>query len=429
MSQERVFKDLISFYRGLSRPRLDNGKFIFEGSLGDNITLLRLLWVDAASMANFCIKYHGGERSTEYDEDFPDIDALDAITLEVKVPIGQFQFKSGLSEYLDGANFFNLAAMEPNVYLAKEDYLFGERPNCIDISKVVIISEMIDCFKKLSDFHDKTEVSGLLKLVFVDTTAENGKVTPPIVIEPKIKLSHMEFPILDLVVLNKVLSEDEDNIHVDEKKALFRVSIFEILKGIDNSQDKFDFLVENWNELLELYRGNFEAYITKFSFVKQKKEASEVYISLSSKLSTTLSSISGKLFGLPISLGVSLAVYKAESKLEAGVLVAGVLVSSWLIFVTVLEQRNVISAIKSSIDGIFSHTKSDKKSELSVLISNQKRQLTKQSRKLNRAMWVFIFISWVPTISAAYIYIDKFYPNAFHKMHAIVSAFFSSYFQ
>ncbi|HFK4650774.1 TPA: hypothetical protein ACG0MY_003782 [Serratia marcescens] len=425
MSQERVFKDLVSLYRGLSCPHLDNGEFIFEGSLGDNLLRLKSLWVDAASMAAFCIKFRDEERSTEFEEDFPDINHFDGVRLAVKVPIGHFQFKSGLSEYLNGANFFNLATMEPNVYLAKEDYLFGEQPNCIDISKVIVISEMIDCLKKLSNFHDKTEVSGLLKLVFVDTTAENGKVTPPIVIEPKIKLTHLESQKLDLTVLNKVLSEDEDNIHVDEKKALFRVSIFEILKGVDNNQDKFDFLVENWSELLELYRGNFEAYITKFSFLKQKREASEAYISLSAKLSGALSSISGKLFGLPVSLGVSLAVYKAEGKLEGGLLVGGVLVTSWLIFVTVLEQRNVISAIKGSIDGIFSHTKSDKKSELSILIRTQKKQLTKQSRKLNRSMWLFMLLSWVPTLSAAYIYIDKFYPNAFHKLYAVVSAFFT----
>ncbi|MEY5509517.1 hypothetical protein WI973_26605, partial [Salmonella enterica subsp. enterica serovar Corvallis] len=175
----------------------------------------------------------------------------------------------------------------------------------------------------------------------------------------RITIESISFPMVDLAIFKSIKENGTDNAHIQEKQAMFRVSIIEVLKDIDESKDKFNFLIEQWELLKETYYGNFECYLTNFSFLKQKKEAAENYMTVSSKISGTLSSISGKLFGLPISFAVAVAILKT-GKFESILALLGVAITSLLIALTIYDQKKVLKSIMNSIDALFSHTKAQR---------------------------------------------------------------------
>ncbi|STL80751.1 Uncharacterised protein [Escherichia coli] len=204
------------------------------------------------------------------------------------------------------------------------------------VQKALQLSQFITELYDLANYNDRVEHSGLLKLVFIDTGST--KKTAPIVIEPKINIESILLPMVDLTIFKTLKENGSDNAHIQEKQAMFRVSIIEILKDLDDSKDKFNFLVEHGSLLKETYYGNFECYLTNFSFLKQKKEAAENYMTVSSKISGTLSSISGKLFGLPISFAAVVAIVKVE-KFESILALLGVAITSVLIALTIYDQK------------------------------------------------------------------------------------------
>ena len=249
------------------------------------------------------------------------------------------------------------------------------------------------------------------------------KKTPPIVLEPKISIDNASYPAVDLSVFNNINNHENDNAHVQEKQSMFRVSVIEVLREVDGEEDNFNKLIKHWELLKETYYGNFECYLTNFSFLKQKKEAAENYMSVSSKISNTLSSISGKLFGLPISIGVALAILKSSEKFESILTLIGVAITSLLILFTIQDQRKVLYSIRASIDALFSHTKSAKSGELSELIASHKRDLFSQADKLNSVMVIFLILSVTPFILSLLVYLSKFEPAIVIKFDEYISIF------
>ena len=191
---------------------------------------------------------------------------------------------------------------------------------------------------------------------------------------------------------------------------------------LDNSKDKFNFLIEQWELLKETYYGNFECYLTNFSFLKQKKEAAENYMTISSKISGTLSSISGKLFGLPISFAVVVAILKA-GKFEGILALLGVAITSMLIALTIYDQKRVLESIRVSIDALFSHTKAQRSGELASLISKHKEDLYSQAKGLDTAMALLMLVSFLPILLSIGVYIYKFHPSVISSINWFVNVF------
>ncbi|HEN3623321.1 TPA: hypothetical protein U5E34_004241, partial [Yersinia enterocolitica] len=392
------FEKLVNLYRGLGRPMMADSQFVFKGKLKNNFMKLKELWDEHNPMLlDFEMSFNDSSAGTYFGNSFPtNIEHDTEVTLKVCLPSGDFQFVNSLDIFLLFDNKLNMGLDVENVYLVHEDYLFGEKADDPTIENVLILSRFINELSNLANYIDRIDDNGRLKIVFIDTGS--SKKTPPIVIEPNISMEIASYPTVDLSVFKNINNNENDNAHVQEKQAMFRVSLIEILREGDKEEDNFNSLVKHWDLLKETYYGNFECYLTNFSFLKQKREAAENYMSVSSKISNTLSSISGKLFGLPISIGVALTILKSSTKFEGILTLVGVMISSLLIFFTIQDQRKVLYSIRASIDALFSHTKSAKSGELSDLIASHKRDLYSQADKLNAAMVVFIIISTLPFI-------------------------------
>lgn len=419
------FGKLVSFYRGLGRPSVANSQFEFRGKLGGEYETLKDLWASHdVSMGSFDLTFDGNNYDTQVDTLFPEkLTEQTDVVLIVSLPAGDCQFVTSLNEFLGFDNNLNTGGIVENVYLVAEDFLFGEKSTNDSINNALLLSSFISELYELASYHDRMAFTGLLKLVFIDTGSDNGKVSPPIVIEPKITIENIIDNCVNLDLFKTIKESSIDNAHILEKKSMFRVSVIEILKDIESDINRFDFLIKHWDLLIETYNGNFECYLTNFSFIKQKKEAAENYMAVSTKISTTLSSISGKLFGLPISLGVAIAILKSSEKFESVLTLIGVAITSMLILFTIKDQRKVLSSIRESIDALFSHTKSSKSGELSNLIAKYKEQLYKQTDSLNSSMVLLMFFSALPFLLSLLAFVVKFEPGIIRKFDQFISIF------
>ncbi|WP_150318069.1 hypothetical protein [Enterobacter hormaechei] len=417
------FEKLVTFYRGLGKPSVVNCAFEYRGQLDNQFDIFKELWNKSDQrIADFELSFDSGSYGTCYEDSLPEeLTATTDIHLTVSLPAGNFRFIESLENFLLIDNNLNTGKQVENVYLIKEDFLFGEvAPVNEPVQKALQLSQFITELYDLANYNDRVEHSGLLKLVFIDTGST--KKTDPIVIEPKINIESILLPMVDLTIFKTLKENGSDNAHIQEKQAMFRVSIIEILKDVDDSKDKFNFLVEQWELLKETYYGNFECYLTNFSFLKQKKEAAENYMTVSSKISGTLSSISGKLFGLPISFAAVVAIVKVE-KFESILALLGVAITSILIALTIYDQKRVLESIRVSIDALFSHTKAQRSGELASLISKHKENLYSQVKGLDTAMAFLLLASFLPIILSIGTYIYKFHPSIVSNISWFVSTF------
>ncbi|WP_369789576.1 hypothetical protein [Rouxiella sp. WC2420] len=421
MADFNEFKLLVKLYRLLNRPDFDNNQCTFNGILAqDAHAILNEIWSNGSSLSEFTLLNGDDEISTAFGDPCPQYSS-DVVKLTIVFPSGDYTFKKNISSYLQGDNHLNKSEASHNVYLSEEDYDFSESDENItgELKSALELAKLINGLKLLSSYYYDDKISGCLNLVFIDSNPEIKDTSAPIVITPRITSEHLKKQLDSVGVIDSIMSSDADRLHKEEKSSLFRVSILELLNIERNGVNPFDKIVNNWDVLLSIYRGNFEAYLTKFSFLKQKKAASENYIELSSKISSCLSGISGKLFGLPVSLAVPLAILKSKDSFESLLLLLGVYAASLLIFITTQEQRKIINAIKSSIDSTFSYSEADNGSDLSNLISSQKLKLKSQANKLKFWMIVFSFVAWLPSFISTQIYFTKFI--TFDRVESILS--------
>ncbi|UYV56911.1 hypothetical protein OH655_15905 [Pantoea dispersa] len=404
------FKLLVKLYRLINRPELDNNQCTFDGILTqDAHVILNEIWSNDNSLSEFTLLNGANEISTTFGDPCPQYSS-DVVKLSIVFPSGDFTFKKNILSYLQGNNHLNKSEPSYNVYLSDEDYDFSESDENVtgNLKSALGLAKIINGLKLLSSYYYDDKISGCLNLVFIDSNPEIKDTSAPIVITPKITSDHLEKQLDSVDIIDNIMSSDIDRLHKEEKSSLFRVSILELLNIERSGGNPFDKIVNNWDVLLSIYRGNFEAYLTKFSFLKQKKAASENYIELSSKISSCLSGISGKLFGLPVSLAVPLAIFKSKDSFESLLLLLGVYAASLLIFITTQEQRKIINAISSSIDSTFSYSEANNGSDLFNLINSQKEKLKSQAKKLKFWMVIFSFIAWVPSLISTKIYFNKF---------------------
>ncbi|EAV7116476.1 hypothetical protein FCH95_12875, partial [Salmonella enterica] len=235
------FEKLVAFYRGLGKPSVINSSFEYRGQLTTQFDIFKDLWNNAdQSIADFELNFDSISCGTCYEDAFPESLTADKdVILTVSLPVGDFKFIESLEDFLLIDNNLNTGGRVENVYLVKEDFLFGEvNSKNEQVQKALQLSKFITELYELANYNDRVEHSGLLKLVFIDTS--NSKKTSPIVIEPRITSESISFPVVDLSIFKSIKENGTDNAHIQEKQAMFRVSIIEVLKDIDESKDKFN---------------------------------------------------------------------------------------------------------------------------------------------------------------------------------------------
>lgn len=414
------FQALIACYRELGRPAVENGSFVFTGELNlQQRAALGKIWKAADALADISLTLKDQQLQSRLNDDFPtdDFDDQD-VSITVRVPDGTYQFKSGLDELLAAPNPLNMGIDASNIYLAREDHLFGDEASNQRVIKTLHLSSLIFKLREIANYSDPITSKSSLKIVFI-VPSGNGEKQLPIVLEPKITPRLVDSLSPDLSILAGV--ENQDDAHYEERASVLRVSMFELFETCPKGHDGFDYLVTHWKDLIVSYRKNFDLYITKFCFLKQKREASESYRSLSDKISESFSSITGKLFGLPVSLAVVYAIFNSKSVVECLLLAIGGLMASIILIQVIKEQQRKRLSLHESIELVFESVsqKETFPGEMKDLLEKYTSSLKGQSRYVGRCLWAFRLTAWLPTFGAIALLCHKFPPDFAYTIHII----------
>lgn len=133
--------------------------------------------------------------------------------------------------------------------------------------------------------------------------------------------------------------------HHHSKKTIFSSTITEFVKQTPDGQKAFDFLVHNWDEFLRRFDNDFSTYLSGFAFHKAKREVAKSEFELADQFSKVLGDINSKLLSVPLSVAGIVALLKSNSPIEKLLLLAGLLIVSWLLYEVVKNQKRQLNRI------------------------------------------------------------------------------------
>lgn len=196
---------------------------------------------------------------------------------------------------------------------------------------------------------------------------------------------------------------DDAGIHQEERRALFRLSIADILGEADFASADLTYLVKRWPDVLEKYQYDVDAYISRFSFDKVRKEISQAELDMVTKLQSVVGDGATKLLGLPLSLATVLGIYHATSFIESLILCLGALLISVLLAGFTENQSLQLARIHGAFKVIFdplsgkmqTYPDSIRKSLASAI-----QGFNKQLRFSKRILTLIRILSWAPTLLA-----------------------------
>lgn len=306
-----------------------------------------------------------------------------------------------INKYLENNKSLSSGNYSSEYYILNEDYFSEENKNDLRFLKIQKLCEVIRGLAELAHYHDLKSYSDKLSLVFVSDGEPNR--TKPVIFVPQLKADMLKLPVIDTKVLSSLL-EGEHNPHKLHEQATFRASIVEFFGNNSNDTSKnFEKIIQHWNEFTLLFNRNFETYISGFAFHKAKQEVVDAELSSADQFSKIIGELTSKLLGIPLSVFAIIGVVKTESVVEQMLIVLGILLASYIISETLHNQKRQFKRISNASSLTFAelnNKKSTYPSELRIYITKAVKILEKSKKSLDRTLYFFNILSWVPPIIA-----------------------------
>lgn len=285
-------------------------------------------------------------------------------------------------------------------YLVEEDYYSGDKNLNARIESLKKVCGLIQALSELAHYHDEKPSSGYLRLVFLQLDTE--KFTKTIEVETKITVeildlaNHISFDLVDGLVSTTSM----DDPHYSAKVGVFTTCLAAFL-GNQSHQNKFEYLIRNWDQFRIDYHRDLSTYLSGFAFHKVKREIAKTEFEIAEQYSNILSDMTGKLLGLPISLGAIFALHKSESVIEQTLLFLAVLITSVILYRTVDNQTRQFQRIKKSKELVISAIEGKKEhypDDLAKAITNLTKALRIDEVSLCRSLCIFKGLSLLPIV-------------------------------
>lgn len=399
-----MLEQLVNFYRDLGRPSLCSG-LMFETTVVLTSELYQQLTVvDKQGLGSLDEVLIDGDEST-----LDEITAAEygkQITFKYSVNTGDCKFYCDIKDLLLRNKSLTKGGSDTVFYVAEDDYYSKERQSnqySIKYQQLGAIVLLIHELKDLAHYHDSKIGQDALNLVFVQET--EGASTKSLQLTPKLNLHLLEAPLIDIATLVDIGQQAGVNPHIGREKSVFRSTLVEFLSSsISTSQDKFVYLVLHWAEFIQLFKKNFDTYISGFAFHKARKEVADAEVAAADQLSKVLNDISGKMLGIPISLASLVLMVKTESTFERLVLLLVALITSWLLAEVMHNQQLQLARLKHARSLLFDEI--NKKAltypgELAEKVRDATKALSLNERKLARLLFWLRIASWGPACMAA----------------------------
>jgi hypothetical protein len=311
------------------------------------------------------------------------------------------KFYSSLSALIDSANCVSKGKLPSSFYLVDSDFYNIDGEHNAEIALLGSICQLIRDLVELAHYHDvRQSLTDCHNLVFLNSSDKGENST--FVLKTKITPELLDSAPIDSSILRFLISNDSgDDPHFFAKKGIFLSSMSEFLSGLSDPEKAFSKLVKEWEGFLYTYKNNLETYLSGFAFHKAKREVAEAEVEIASQFSKLVGDITGKLFAIPISFAAVIVFSKATELLDKALVFIGLLLSSYIIYGVVSNQKRQLDRIthaKNTVLGSFEGNTNIYPTDLSKAISDMRENLDNNERKLKNTLNSFMFLAWVPVI-------------------------------
>lgn len=121
---------------------------------------------------------------------------------------------------------------------------------------------------------------------------------------------------------------------------------------LDNKYD-FENLICHWDKFVKLFENNLSTYMSGFSFHKARKEIAKSEAEFAEKISKLITDLTTKVLSIPVSLLASFGIIKLTSRSEMLLVLLGVLLSSLILHMVLLNQDKQLKHICHAKDIAF----------------------------------------------------------------------------
>lgn len=285
-------------------------------------------------------------------------------------------------------------------YIGSIQYRAGDEVKDCDLSLVESCRELIGLLANLSDHRlQDTVVAGAAVLTFI-APADVGKAPKTIRLTTHISKGILKLSTPELGVLKELLSDNVKlQLHIEERKSIFRIAVSEVLRNGKQGVDAFEGLVQSWPDVLNKYRHDLDCYVYGFSFDKLRREIATAELEYTTKLGGVLKDFSGKLYGLPISFAALIPLATPKVLAEVLLIIGGMVFLSLIISSVVWNQRIEMERIRNSYTTVFNQFNNkiaDYPAELQLSLNSAKTGIEKQRKLLSRTLAISYILSWLP---------------------------------
>ena len=317
---------------------------------------------------------------------------------------GAERFYANEGEFLK-INSIKKGIIPSNYFIISLNFYSGDNQKPDFIKKVERICSVILSLSEIAHYHDTKSELDNYRLVFVKNS--DSKSTS-VVLETSFDENMISHKAVDDSILKEFTLKENAHIpHYNEKLGTFRNTIVEF---ITENGFTFSELIEKWPLFLRLFENNLSTYMSGFSFHKARNDVAKAESEMAEKLSKITSDISLKVLTIPISFIAALSMLKLNDKLELIISFIGLLITSILVMLMVINQEKQFLRICHAKELTFKPIQAkvnvypvDLADEIESAISafDENQLFTK------RTLLAFKILCWTPTFIAMLILIAK----------------------
>ncbi|MBW8374455.1 hypothetical protein [Stenotrophomonas sp.] len=398
-----MFADVVSLYRESGRPAIAAGVFSYDGAQKQTL----MASIEACKELP---SYEGFFESEPEEED-------GRVLFEWKLAVNECgRFYASIEDFAVQCEALGRGAVPANYYLQEEDFLSTAGVAPEKLTKLLEIVRLIQALSKLS-FATSTG-TGWQRLLFV---LPAGKDAAPrtVEVDTKISLRSLDAEPVDAAILFGITSADADmTLHVNEHRQLFRTAIATVLarRLPESGVGAFEYLIENWSEIVSLYQLNADCYVQNFSFEKMRAEIGRIELDYATRVSAILGESSSKLLALPLSVAGLAGVVGSNSFTESALLIAGMVVVALILSGVIQNQLFAAERVEAGFRLAISDMDggSVKYPDSLVASVNSARQgFERQLVFLQKIYAVVRPLAWAPAVLGTAIMAVRFEVSAF----------------
>ncbi|EKS7783467.1 hypothetical protein ACOGYQ_000185 [Edwardsiella piscicida] len=400
------FTAVVELYRASSKPAFDGRSFSATVALNDKIKQL----IFSLAKSNRAAGYF---EDVDIDGEFIDDDELENILNFTSKNISYTfvtprnsaeRFYMCIDDFLC-INTLKKGIIPEHFYISSEDFYSLDEKKPSAIIKIEKLCSAIISLSKIAHFHDTKSESSNYRLVFVkNSDAKSVSIALDTCLTPQMLSSAS----IDDRVLNSFIGHDANTMpHFAEKLGIFRNTIVEY---VSDNKLNFENLICNWTDFLKLFENNLSTYMSGFSFHKAREDVASAEADFAEKISKLITDLTNKILSIPVSLLASIGLLKVASTYEMGLILLGILLTSYLLYIVLVNQEKQLNHIihaKEIAFKPFTANKSSYPAELNNDIAEALSELSKSQKKCRKTIHLFMHLSWLPSSIAIVIFISK----------------------